>query len=232
MYCVIQFYVQLKNELSDHKPFLKVLAIKGVIFLSFWQSTAISLATSEFNILSSSSKLQYPDISTGIPAMLLCFEMFLFSILHIFAYPWKPYRQDAPIIYYPSPNPSVPSGKENVHIPPSGGKFGFKAIMNALNLWDVIKAFGRGMRWLFVGVKHRREDSSYQKNGIGGINMDGKDDEASYAMYPYRPRTGVKSTDHLPIAHQFRKHTPATWIGCLILRHDHGAVATNSSHAS
>lgn len=206
MYCVIQFYVQLKNELSDHKPFLKVAAIKGVIFLSFWQSTAISFATSELNILSASAKLNYPDISTGIPAMLLCFEMFLFAILHIFAYPWKPYREDAPIIYYPTPNPNVPSGKENVHIAPAGGKLGLKAFGHALNIWDVIKAFGRGMRWLVVGVKHRKEDSSYMKNGVGGIDMDGKDAEASYAMYPYRPRTGVKSTDHLPIAHSFRKH--------------------------
>lgn len=38
MYCLIQFYVQLKNEISEHRPLIKVAAIKMVIFLSFWQS--------------------------------------------------------------------------------------------------------------------------------------------------------------------------------------------------
>lgn len=38
MYCLIQFYVQLKNEISEHRPLIKVAAIKLVIFLSFWQN--------------------------------------------------------------------------------------------------------------------------------------------------------------------------------------------------
>lgn len=38
MYCLIQFYIQLKNDLAEHQPLLKVTAIKLVIFLSFWQT--------------------------------------------------------------------------------------------------------------------------------------------------------------------------------------------------
>src|SRR6186713_2790547 len=38
MYCLIQFYYQLKDDISEHKPLLKVLAIKLVIFLCFWQT--------------------------------------------------------------------------------------------------------------------------------------------------------------------------------------------------
>lgn len=38
MYCLIQFYVQLRADLAEHQPFLKVCAIKLVIFLSFWQT--------------------------------------------------------------------------------------------------------------------------------------------------------------------------------------------------
>ena len=38
MYCLIQFYIQLRGDLAEHSPLLKVVAIKLVIFLSFWQT--------------------------------------------------------------------------------------------------------------------------------------------------------------------------------------------------
>lgn len=40
MFMVIQFYIQLKNDLSGHKLTLKVLSIKLVIFFSFWQTVS------------------------------------------------------------------------------------------------------------------------------------------------------------------------------------------------
>jgi hypothetical protein len=40
MYCLIQFYVQTRVDLAPHKPFLKVLCIKLVIFFSFWQNAS------------------------------------------------------------------------------------------------------------------------------------------------------------------------------------------------
>lgn len=44
MFCLIQFYIQLKDDLAEHKPFLKVLCIKLVIFFSFWQTVRIPSA--------------------------------------------------------------------------------------------------------------------------------------------------------------------------------------------
>lgn len=40
MYCLIQFYIQVKGDISQYRPFLKILAIKLVIFLSFWQTVS------------------------------------------------------------------------------------------------------------------------------------------------------------------------------------------------
>lgn len=40
MYCLIQFYYQIKDDIKEHKPFMKILSIKLVIFLSFWQSVS------------------------------------------------------------------------------------------------------------------------------------------------------------------------------------------------
>ena len=43
MYCLIQFYIQIKDDISQYSPFLKILSIKLVIFLSFWQSVSAAL---------------------------------------------------------------------------------------------------------------------------------------------------------------------------------------------
>lgn len=40
MYCLIQFYYQIKDDISQFSPLLKIISIKLVIFLSFWQSVS------------------------------------------------------------------------------------------------------------------------------------------------------------------------------------------------
>jgi hypothetical protein len=193
MYCILQCYTQFKTPLAEHKLGLKVLAIKLVIFLSFWQTIAISLATSErVHLVSANATLAYPDLKVGIPSLLLCVEMALFAILHLWSFPCAQYRPGAKTTFYPSPNPSsdIPP-KENERGPKMGGPFGLLAFADALNLWDVVKAFGRGIRWLFVGAKRRHEDPSYQLKT-----------DTSYAG-----AANGKSTDHLPIASQFRRST-------------------------
>ncbi|KAL1872026.1 hypothetical protein VTK73DRAFT_1694 [Phialemonium thermophilum] len=221
MYCVIQFYFQLRAALAEHSPFLKVLAIKLVIFLSFWQSAAISVGTSTLNLVHPNKVLAYPDIKVGIPSLLLCFEMALFAILHLWAFPYRPYLDNAKVTFYPVPDPSlgIPP-RENEHQPRSGGFLGLRALWDAMNLWDVVKAFGRGVRWLFVGVKHRHEDVSYHK--AVRKNSAGEEAVAGMSMEDLGPSSGAKSrlnadtaylgggavgksTDHLPIASEFRR---------------------------
>lgn len=198
MYCVIQFYVQLREPLAEHKPFLKVLAIKLVIFLSFWQASAISVGTSTLHIVHPNSHLAYPDIKVGIPALLLCVEMAAFAILHLWAFPYAPYRPSAKLTFYPVPDLRAHSAapQENPHQAPSGGFLGIMALVDALNPWDMVKAFGRGVRWLFCGVRRRKDDVSY-KLGLENLSGGGPDGA----------RPGAKSTDHLPVAHQFRRST-------------------------
>lgn len=202
MYCVIQFYVQMKEPLKDHRPFLKVLAIKLVVFFAFWQVTCISIATSErFKIFEPNSIIAYPDIKVSIPAMLLCVEMVIFAILHFWAFPYAPYVPGAKTTYYPHAD-SRKSGflpaRENAHAPPSGGPLGIWAFCHAANLWDYVKAFGRGMRWLFCGVRHRKNDPSYNTRTMSSLNLE----NLSVPKSRLRP---ARSTEHLPIADQFRR---------------------------
>ncbi|KAI1352288.1 DUF300-domain-containing protein [Xylaria sp. FL0043] len=195
IYCLFQFYTQFRQALAEHKLGLKVLAIKLVVFLSFWQTIAISLATSStVHILSPNAKLAYPDLKVGIPSLLLCIEMALFAILHLWSFPYAQYKENAKTTFYPSPNPSIGiPPRENEHGPKMGGFAGLKAFADAINVWDIVKAFGRGVRWLFVGAKHRHEDPSYQ------LKAD--------TSYPGAQNADGKSTDHLPIANQFRRST-------------------------
>ncbi|KAI0866536.1 organic solute transporter Ostalpha-domain-containing protein [Xylaria cubensis] len=195
MYCILQYYSQFRQPLAEHKLGLKVLAIKLVVFLSFWQTIAISLATSStVHLVSPNEKLAYPDLKVGIPSLLLCIEMALFAILHLWSFPYAQYKEGNKVAFYPSPDPSsgIPP-REKEQGPKRGGFAGIKALGDALNLWDIVKAFGRGIRWLFVGAKHRHEDPSYQ------LKAD--------TSYPMPNNRNGKSTDHLPIASQFRRST-------------------------
>lgn len=184
MYCLIQFYVQLRTDLAPHRPFLKVLAIKLVIFLSFWQIFTISILVSQ-DVLKPTKHLSYPSLKIGIPSLMLCIEMACFALMHLWAFPWQPYRSGSKGTKYPLDS----SGMDEVG-PKQGGFLGFKAFIDAMNPWDLVKAFARSMRWLFVGVKHRETDSSYR----GSIDINNEDTA-------YKLRGSI----HLPIADEFRR---------------------------
>jgi hypothetical protein len=162
MYCIIQFYIQLRVDLAEHKPFLKVLAIKLVIFLCFWQTLIISFLSAS-GVMKPSAAIAEPDLVIGIPSAILCIEMAIFSIFHLWAYPWGDYdirRSRVQVVEGGAafdPNPKTAY---------KGGFLGVWAYLDAWNPWDLIKAIARGFRWFFVGRKNRTQDSSY-------ANLDG-----------------------------------------------------------
>ena len=84
--------------------------------------------------------------------------MALFSILHLWAYPWKPYDIDRSSIVTAENGAGYPPDKSSY----KGGKFGHRAFLDAFNPWDLVKAVGRGFRWVAVGRKHREQDVSYE----------------------------------------------------------------------
>ncbi|KAJ5628625.1 hypothetical protein N7490_010853 [Penicillium lividum] len=156
MYCLIQFYIQIKDDIKQHNPFLKIVSIKLVIFLSFWQSSAISLLMSS-GAVKSSKTMSTIDLKYSLPELLINIEMFIFSILHLWAFPKKPYiitNQGAEVTDF------YGAGKGSYE----GGRWGFKALADAMNPLDLVKAIGRSARWLFVGRKTRTLDPSYHQS--------------------------------------------------------------------
>ncbi|KAK5944818.1 hypothetical protein PMZ80_002019 [Knufia obscura] len=184
MYCIIQFYVQIRADISQHKPILKVLAIKLVIFLSFWQTILISFLTSS-GAIHASNKIQTPDIKVGIPSMLLCIEMALFSIFHLWSFSYRPY-----VIGSKQHQDTYGHLKETETPRYHGGPLGIKALFDAFNPWDLIKATGRSAKWLFRDRKHRTQDASY----ITVADVDGQAQKMSVfeASTAYTGAVGAK----------------------------------------
>ena len=121
-----------------------------------------------------SNTIAIQDIKLGIPVILLCLEMFLFSILHLWAYPWRDYDASRGAVHA-----TAESGAGDPLDPATayhGGPFGWRALWDAFNLWDVAKAIGRGFRWVCVGRRKRVQDVSYdkwRKAAAGGSSSDG-----------------------------------------------------------
>jgi hypothetical protein len=109
------------------------------------------------------NKISYPDIYIGIPSWLLCIEMAFFAILHVFAFPWKPYSLIHGAAAYTSSGNSLENGAPAT-LPVSSRRYrGFwYAMADSFNPWDIVKASSRGLRWMFVRYKHRHTDSSYE----------------------------------------------------------------------
>jgi hypothetical protein len=150
MYCLVQFYSQLKKDLSPHKPFLKVVCIKLVMFLCFWQTWILGLLARKGGPLRSTTYVSPLDIHLAIPCILICFEMTVFACLHQWAFPWKPYDLDSQL--------RNPDRRETYACGP------LQALLDALNPWDYAKAAARGLRWLFHDIHHRKADASYQSS--------------------------------------------------------------------
>ncbi|KAJ5562807.1 hypothetical protein N7535_002746 [Penicillium sp. DV-2018c] len=160
MYCLIQFYHQTSQDIKQHQPFLKIMSIKLVIFLSFWQSTLISLLVSE-GALKQTDTIALNDLKVGIPELLINIEMAIFSILHLWAFSWKSYRlgnQNEVTDFY--------GNGKSVY---QGGRYGVRALIDAMNPLDLLKAIGRSARWLFIGRKNRLLDPSYQPQESLGL---------------------------------------------------------------
>ncbi|PYH95268.1 DUF300-domain-containing protein [Aspergillus ellipticus CBS 707.79] len=156
MYCLVQFYVQIKETISHYSPFLKLLSIKIVIFLSFWQSSVISVLTS-IGLITTSNKVQSPDLTVGLPDLLICIEMAFVSILHLWAYSWYIYT-------IPEASDLYGGAKQPIY---HGGRWGMKAVVDSINPLDLVQAVSRGIRWMFVGRKTRMvDDPSYYPDTI------------------------------------------------------------------
>ena len=87
--------------------------------------------------------------------------MAIFSVFHLWAFPWKVYdiRRSAIVA-----SESAPGFMPDPKTAYQGGRFGERALMDAFNPWDLMKAIGRGFRWAAIGRRRRMDDISYKSS--------------------------------------------------------------------
>ncbi|KAF9290982.1 hypothetical protein BGZ68_005569 [Mortierella alpina] len=89
-YFLIMFYLTIRVDLKDYSPFYKFMAVKLVVFFSFWQSVVIE-GLVWFGLIKATTYWSTNDISVGINALLIDFEMVFFAFMHVKAFSYEPY---------------------------------------------------------------------------------------------------------------------------------------------
>ncbi|KAI9155747.1 Transmembrane protein 184-like protein [Paramyrothecium foliicola] len=227
MMMLLQFYKQTKEGIAQHRPLFKFIAIKLVVAVFYLQNFIFSQLTTEGGALQPNELISYPSLAVGIPSTLLCFEMMLVAVLHIWAYPVTPYQQNnepkkstEPRLQslslrheqttYPeefsqhhhrslstnayaettgicrSADTYDDDTAMNSHLRSQGGFLGWKAIVDAINILDVIVGVCNGIHWLIVGRKQMRARSSL------GMQLQMTDDENLNQPSSERP---IKTSD-------------------------------------
>lgn len=90
LYCLVQFYTVTKDELAHIKPLAKFLTFKSIVFLTWWQGVAIALLYSLG--LFKSPIAQGLQFKSSVQDFIICIEMAIASIVHIYVFPAKPYE--------------------------------------------------------------------------------------------------------------------------------------------
>lgn len=90
LYCLLQFYAATKDELEHIKPLAKFIVFKSIVFLTWWQGVAIALLSTLG--LFKSPIAQGLQFKTSIQDFIICIEMGVASVVHLYVFPARPYE--------------------------------------------------------------------------------------------------------------------------------------------
>ncbi|KAK5774750.1 protein LAZ1 isoform X1 [Gossypium arboreum] len=90
LYCLVQFYTVTNDELAHIKPLAKFLTFKSIVFLTWWQGVAIALfyALGLFR----SKIAEGLELKSSVQDFIICIEMGIASVVHLYVFPSKPYE--------------------------------------------------------------------------------------------------------------------------------------------
>ncbi|KAF3439707.1 hypothetical protein FNV43_RR17985 [Rhamnella rubrinervis] len=86
LYCLVQFYNVTHEKLQPIKPLAKFISFKAIVFATWWQGLGIALLRA-LGVLPKEGKLQ-----TGLQDFLICIEMAIAAVAHMFVFSAEPYH--------------------------------------------------------------------------------------------------------------------------------------------
>ncbi|KAE8154189.1 organic solute transporter Ostalpha-domain-containing protein [Aspergillus avenaceus] len=86
---ILQFYMNMKGYMTEHKPLLKLLAFKLIVGLVLLEKILFLILTGKVKYPAS---MTYIDVTMGLPTMVICVQMVPLSILVLYAYRTTPYE--------------------------------------------------------------------------------------------------------------------------------------------
>ncbi|XP_021804988.1 protein LAZ1 homolog 2 [Prunus avium] len=86
LYCLVQFYNVTHERLQPIRPLAKFISFKAIVFATWWQGVGIALLCA-FGVLPKEERLQ-----TGLQDFLICIEMAIAAVAHIFVFSTAPYH--------------------------------------------------------------------------------------------------------------------------------------------
>ncbi|KAL9376577.1 hypothetical protein Peur_030697 [Populus x canadensis] len=86
LYCLVQFYNVTHERLKPIKPLAKFISFKAIVFATWWQGLGIALLWA-LGVLPNVKKLR-----TGLQDFLICIEMAIAAVAHIYVFSAEPYR--------------------------------------------------------------------------------------------------------------------------------------------
>jgi hypothetical protein len=94
---LLKFYHAVRDDLLWCQPFSKFMAIKGIVFLTFWQGLLITIFVSLHEVNNkkddSSTSKSPQQLATELQHILICLEMVFFSVAHLCVFSaeeWEP----------------------------------------------------------------------------------------------------------------------------------------------
>ncbi|KAK3158697.1 hypothetical protein QOZ80_2AG0140430 [Eleusine coracana subsp. coracana] len=89
LYCLVEWYTATKDELAHINPLAKFLSFKSIVFLTWWQGVLIAIMYSLGFVRSPLA--QSLELKSSIQNFIICIEMGIASIVHLFVFPAKSY---------------------------------------------------------------------------------------------------------------------------------------------
>jgi len=90
LYGLIVFYALTREELQGKRPLAKFLAIKAIVFFTFYQSFVFNTLQGH-GVIKGTTYWTATNIADGLNALATCIEMVFFAAFMMWAYSWNEY---------------------------------------------------------------------------------------------------------------------------------------------